>query len=858
MRRALLRLLPLAAFSLCSATAAASWTASVDEREGLPSLSRGGASALSSTFVFWGKQWSWAHQPAGFKVVGPFEYTVAGRNQALGFDLTGRARKSSERQIVWEFELNAAATASGVIGGGIAFRFDLAAFGEALGEPQLVPGNRGWTWGRPGGSRVEMRFEPPLASIHFEGGKKSAVRAFFYEGEVPAGRRRHVATLAVSGDMTIVPTTGERFGLADPAAWPKDILDWRTSPVDLSFLNAPEKPAGKRGFLKVVKDTLVFEDGTAVRFWGTNLTAQALFGSSREAVERQARRLSQLGFNLVRLHHHDSAWVNPNIFGDRAAPNTRNLSPAMLENLDWWIKCLKDEGIYVWLDLHVGRQLKAGDGIEGFGEISKGEASADLRGYNYVNASIRQAMKQFNESYVNHRNRHTGLRYKEDPAIVAMLLTNENDVTNHFGNKLLPNKNVPKHSAAYMSEAEAFAAGKGLRKEQTWRSWQHGPSKIFLNDLEQRFSADLTAHLRAQGVKVPVVTTSTWGGNPLSSLPALTAGDIVDVHAYGGIGELEKDPRYAANLVHWIAAAQVAGKPLSATEWNVEAFPAPDRHSVPLYVAAAAAHQGWRALMQYAYAQVRLDGPGAPSNWHAYNDPALAAALPAAALLYRRGDVREASIVYAFAPDKEQLFHRAVSPDNAPALRSAVERGRLVIVLPETSELPWLAKTSAPAGAKVLSDAQQLLIERDATEAVSDTGELRRNWQHGTYTVDTPRTQAASGWIGGRTIRLADVDIAASTRNATVAVQSLDDNPIARSRGILISLGARSVPEAEKRLPFHSEPVEGQLSIRAAKGLKLYKRGATGDAKPIPVPYHDGRYRIRLDRGLATYWLVLE
>jgi hypothetical protein len=248
----------------------------------------------------------------------------------------------------------------------------------------------------------------------------------------------------------------------------------------------------------------------------------------------------------------------------------------------------------------------------------------------------------------------------------------------------------------------------------------------------------------APGRQVPVVTTSTRAAIP-GSLPALTAGDIVDVHSYGGIGELEKDPRYAPNLVHWIAAAQVAGKPLSATEWNVEAFPAPDRHSIPLYVAAAAVHQGWRALMQYAYSQVRLDGPGAPSNWHAYNDPALAAALPAAALLYRRGDVREASTTDAFAPDKEQLFHRAVSPDNAPALRSAVERGRLVIVLPETSELPWLAKTSAPAGAKVLSDAQQLLIDRDATEAVSDTGELRRNWRHGTYTIDTPRTQAATG-----------------------------------------------------------------------------------------------------------------
>ena len=49
----------------------------------------------------------------------------------------------------------------------------------------------------------------------------------------------------------------------------------------------------------------------------------------------------------------------------------------MLEKLDWWIKCLKDEGIYVWLDLHVGRRVKAADGIDGFAEISQGRPNSE-------------------------------------------------------------------------------------------------------------------------------------------------------------------------------------------------------------------------------------------------------------------------------------------------------------------------------------------------------------------------------------------------------------------------------------------------------------------------------------------------
>ena len=102
----------------------------------------------------------------------------------------------------------------------------------------------------------------------------------------------------------------------DPKSWPSDKLDWKTSPVDLSFLNADEKPAGKRGFVKASGEQLLFADNTPARFWGTNVTSYALFRTPDDEIKQQAKRLSALGFNLVRLHHHDSPWVSPNIFGD--------------------------------------------------------------------------------------------------------------------------------------------------------------------------------------------------------------------------------------------------------------------------------------------------------------------------------------------------------------------------------------------------------------------------------------------------------------------------------------------------------------------------------------------------------------
>jgi Cellulase (glycosyl hydrolase family 5) len=651
-------------------------------------------------------------------------------------------------------------------------------------------------------------------------------------------------------------TQSKKPGAEEISLWPKSNLDWQTSPVDLSFLNAGEKPAGRRGFVKAAGESLVFEDGTPARFWGTNLAAQALFGTSRSNVIRQAKRLSALGFNLVRIHHFDSPWVNPNIFG-KDAVDTQKLDPASMDKLDWWIKCLKDEGIYVWLDLHVQRALTKGDRIYGFDEIRKGGKTADLDGYNYVNPTIQQAMQRFNEAYLNHVNAYTGVAYKNEPAIMALLITNENDITYHFGNMLLPDKNVPLHNRLYMTLAEEFAAKNGLPVDKTWRSWEPGPSKLFLNDLEHRFNVDMISHLHRLGVRVPIVTTSTWGGEPIFSLPALTAGDIIDVHAYGGAFEINKNPLKKSNMVNWLSMGHVAGKPMTVTEWNVSPFPVPDRHSSALYIASAARLQGWDAVMLYAYAQEPLNDAGKPSNWQAFNDPALLATLPAAALLYRQGHVREAETTYALAPDREQLFYQSISPDTSVAGRTASEKGKLVIVLPEVPELPWLKKGSIPPGAVVIRNFNQSMIANDAVEVVSDTGEIRRNWVEGIYAVDTPRTQAAMGNIGNQQIVLHDVRFCVKTDNASVAVQSLDGAPITSSSSLMISLGAQSLPTGNA-LPFRSEPVVGELIIRAHQGMKLFKATGKQKTKEIPVNYKDGKYVIKLAESLGTSWLFLK
>ena len=205
--------------------------------------------------------------------------------------------------------------------------------------------------------------------------------------------------------------------------------------------------------------------------------------------------MAQLGYNLMRIHHHDSDWVNPNIF-DRQFKDSRHLNAKSLDSLDWWIKCLKDEGIYVWIDAHVGRLLAQNDPVSlGVGEIKKHGNKLD--GFCYYNEYLQKLMIEFQHNYLTHVNRYTKLRYKDEPAVMGVLITNENDVTFHQGYAVLPDKNNPVHNALFTPKYKAFARQRGLAEERVFQIWLPGPGKLYSSDCEHRFNQTMIDDLRA-------------------------------------------------------------------------------------------------------------------------------------------------------------------------------------------------------------------------------------------------------------------------------------------------------------------------------------------------------------------------
>ena len=131
------------------------------------------------------------------------------------------------------------------------------------------------------------------------------------------------------------------------------------SVINLSFLL--DAPAGKDGFIRVQGGHLVKPDGKPIRFWGFNLTEWSR-GSveipPKEDAPMWADTLARFGVNYVRLHFLDLAA--PRGLIDATRDDTQHFDPAQLDKEDFFISELLKRGIYVDLNLNVGRGTKAG------------------------------------------------------------------------------------------------------------------------------------------------------------------------------------------------------------------------------------------------------------------------------------------------------------------------------------------------------------------------------------------------------------------------------------------------------------------------------------------------------------------
>jgi hypothetical protein len=263
------------------------------------------------------------------------------------------------------------------------------------------------------------------------------------------------------------------------------------------------------------------------------------------------------------------------------------------------------------------------------------------------------------------------------------------------------------------------------------------------------------------GIQAPVVGTIV-----ATSTPNLMAGfDLVDTHAYW------QHPHFPGR--HWdqdnwtvkslsmadhpqdatlsrLAWQRVAGKPHMVSEYN---HPAPNPYAGegPLLLAAIAALQDWDALFYYTWSheEAKTKAGRIPHFFDVGQHPTIVANLPAAALLFRRGDVAAARTLVTAPLPPETEIARIAQKGRA---WSVLDLGGPGVELTQAFEHRVALDLSATAGG---SPAAAPAAAR--TEWLADTGELA--WRlpekgQGLFEVRTPRTKLLVGHAAGRTVDL--------------------------------------------------------------------------------------------------------
>lgn len=563
-------------------------------------------------------------------------------------------------------------------------------------------------------------------------------------------------------------------------------LPWNNAPIDISGVFADEKPAGKHGFLTVDGDQMTFEDGAPGRFWGTNFNSANCF-PEHDMAEILAMRLAKFGCNIVRFHQMDSPWSNPNIFqyhkGMRLE-NTRALDPTSMDRLDYLVHCLKEQGIYVYMDNLTYRKFRSGDGVENAHELA-----LSAKPYSVFSEKLIELQQEFNEQLWTHVNPYTKLAYKDDPVVVMTEITNECDLFSQRGT--LADKLEPYHGEL-CGKYRAWAAEHGVDIPQDIDFTSDEVRMLeFLVSVQSSYYARMREHLRGLGVKVPVAGTN-WTKNA-ALLAADATMDFVDGHAYWwnfGRGDQRLfDNKHMADSVYTmynpLGARKVPGKPLFVSEWDMP-WPGEFRAEATLLSAAVGRLQGWTgySIHTYRYHNEPTDKIGRDvvlgSSFYrgifdTFNDPAKFGLFYHAALMTRRADIAEA---------REQ---RVLKVDALDTDLHGIEGMNL---LPETHRVAISLPDSDDPGA---DPAAKAIVDQKAGEVRSDTGELYRNLKGCWGSIDAPRTKAIYGKVGaaGR-IELDSLALTVETDFATIAVSSLTDDPIATSDSLLITAVGRA------------------------------------------------------------------
>lgn len=622
------------------------------------------------------------------------------------------------------------------------------------------------------------------------------------------------------------------------------------------------------------------------------------------AADRYAVQLKMHGYNIARFHYVDAALMI-------GRAEDFDFNPDVLDRVHFLMAALKRNGIYWIVD-----GLSSSRGAYG-GYDDRWEVKGDLKLGAQIDDADFSHWLEFQRRFLARVNPYTGIAPIRDPALVAIVPFNENGIEfdsmmqeGHRGrvfsprlkplfNDWLSQKYGTDQALAErwgMSVKEGNLADRSiaLPTNRYERSERMRDLQAFFVTLEQASARRMTAALRDLGFTGIVLPYNNWPtvqtGMTRSVQNAVamnTYEDWVDSYAPGTRIQGKSSLQDGLLYLRTIAAARWLDRPFFVTEYD-HLFWSPYRYVAGLAAPAFAALQGWDVLCRHAHGPLILSyGEDAPHKkqmlpYAIALDPVARAGETLAALVFRRGDAKTASLAIPFLVDGQSRLPDGVN-DMEPELLTRLSMiGRI--------GLSDAARTAGETVAVGLSRAQQspaTLVARlketgaldaqhpgdlDRGEVVSQTGELQLDAPGRMLALRSPLTQALAFERIDRPVELGDVTIQSADGRGLVALSSLDGMPLSKSKRQLLIMASDAqnsgmrFRDADQRviedfghLPVRIRRMEVGLAFKGAGNVTITPVGLDGRVRPS-VQTARGGEAIRLSNDVAggptTYFLV--
>jgi hypothetical protein len=223
-----------------------------------------------------------------------------------------------------------------------------------------------------------------------------------------------------------------------------------------------DKPAGKHGFLLEKGDAFYFEDGTPIKFWGTNHGGGNCGPDSAEAVNR-ARWYAKMGINAVRMHK----FSYSSALGDKQT--SVKLSDKGWKKLDFYQHQLRENGIYYSWSPYFRHNLIDGDStFSNYFHEMKDQLDGKFMGIVNFAPDLQDFLITHMVNLLTHVNPYTGLNYAHDPALVSVEMQNEDNIYWIKPDEL---EKVPSYKAMFCQQYSDWLLQKYSSEKEMLKAW---------------------------------------------------------------------------------------------------------------------------------------------------------------------------------------------------------------------------------------------------------------------------------------------------------------------------------------------------------------------------------------------------